>query len=871
MILLLALGRHAHAQTVVSFSDNFDAYTTNAFSGTAGWVSGTASDTWSTSVGDGVYPLSDESTGTWGTGSYVDNHLVYTLDTWSDATIDTTVFSNDDDSVGIVFRYQNEDNFYVAFLTREGAPHTGVGTPRQSYQGSKLFKIVNGSATQLATSNITYTLGVEYELRIVAVGTSLEVWFDDDRNGTFDANDRIMTAVDSAFSSGQVGVYCYDHGGSGGDSCRYDDFSVSIADDDGDGHGDAALGGDDCNDAVATIHPGAAEVCDGIDQDCDGSTDEGVGSTWYTDADADGYGNPASSVVACTAPVGKVADHTDCDDTQATDHPGAQEFVNNGDDEDCDGFEDCFQDLDDDNYGTNVYITSGDLDCGDAFEAIRAGDCNDTNAAVLPGATEACNTIDDDCDGSVDEGIGTTFYGDADGDGFGDLGDPVVACAAPDDTSLLSTDCDDDDATAFPGGTEVCDGADDDCDGTADDGLSVTWYADADGDGFGDPDVTLSQCGAPVGFVAVDGDCDDTAATTHDGAAELGDLVDNDCDGAVDEGLDTDGDGIDNADEADFDTDPFDADTDDDGLDDGAEIDADTDPTEADTDGDGLGDGLESGVDGAGPDSSGFVPDADPSTVTDPTEPDTDGDGIDDGDEDLDLDGAWSGTIGGTGSAGTGETDPTVADTDGDGLDDGDEGDLGTSPVDTDTDDGTVGDGIEVDVGTDPLDPSDDIGDTDGDGIADDDEVAGGTDPFDADSDDDGLGDGAELGLSTDPTEADTDGDGLIDGVEAGVATAGPDSTGFVPDADPSTVTDPTVADTDGDGLDDGDEDGDHDGAWTGTIGGTASTGTGETDATVADTDGDGLDDGDEGGLGTSPIDTDTDDGGIADGAETVA
>ncbi|MEZ4323386.1 MAG: hypothetical protein R3F61_38330, partial [Myxococcota bacterium] len=124
-----------------------------------------------------------------------------------------------------------------------------------------------------------------------------------------------------------------------------------------------------------------------------------------------------------------------------------------------------------------------------------------------------------------------------------------------------------------------------------------------------------------------------------------------------------------------------------------------TDPTLADTDGDGLEDGLELGL----------VGDADPTTTTDPTVADTDGDGLTDGAEDADGDGAWTATLGGTGTPGTGESDPNVVDTDGDGLGDGDEVAAGASPVDTDTDDGDVDDFTEVTVrGTDPTEPFDD-------------------------------------------------------------------------------------------------------------------------------------------------------------------
>ncbi len=339
-----------------------------------------------------------------------------------------------------------------------------------------------------------------------------------------------------------------------------DDDGVSTtlyADADSDGYGDDATAvtscattiagyvavGGDCDDTRATTSPVATESCDGVDDDCDGEVDEdgATGSSaWYADADADGYGS-ASVRDACSAPSGYVADSTDCDDTLATVSPAATEACN-GVDDDCDGATDepgatgestWYSDADGDGSG-NAGASVSACDAPSGYVA-TATDCDDAAATVFAGATETCNTVDDDCDGTVDEGLTTAWYYDADGDGYtGTFG--VDACAAPTGYTADAADCDDTSASTFPGAAETCDGADQDCDGTTDEGVLLTFYADADGDGSGVSSTTADACAAPAGYAAVAGDCDDTSATISPTASETCDGVDQDCDGAVDDG-----------------------------------------------------------------------------------------------------------------------------------------------------------------------------------------------------------------------------------------------------------------------------------------------------------------------------------------------
>ena len=271
----------------------------------------------------------------------------------------------------------------------------------------------------------------------------------------------------------------------------------------------------------------------------------GAETTWYADADDDGYGDAATSITTedITAPDGFVADASDCDDDDATVNPGADETCNTLDD-DCDGTVDeaaidvapWHADIDGDTYGDpDTFV----LACAPPTDHVaNQRDCDDLDAAISPAEIEVCNDIDDNCDTVVDTDAAdrAAWYKDADADTFGDAALPTLACDAPATYVANDDDCDDAAAATNPDAVEVCNDVDDDCDAVVDTDATdrAVWYKDADADAFGDAALTTLACDAPATYVGNDDDCDDAAAAVNPSAVEVCNDIDDNCDTVVD-------------------------------------------------------------------------------------------------------------------------------------------------------------------------------------------------------------------------------------------------------------------------------------------------------------------------------------------------
>lgn len=407
-----------------------------------------------------------------------------------------------------------------------------AGDLTNSRLSDELFRIPYDAAgslrLQFTAEDITNS---EYELKTGYLATSILVldYIDTDRDGILDWEDLCPLVADPAQGDldedglGDLCDSCTDQDDDGAAFLDFVDYGTCLGDCDdldprrnpftqetpyngvdedciagdlidvdNDGASASLVGGPDCDDQDPTRGPSRIELCDGIDQDCDSKIDE--------DFDADGDGYSAEGLCPLQPGPEGTKSGTDCDDTRATVYPTALELCDDLDNN-CDGTSD---------EGLQSCPTA-DLD-EDGYSPAR-GDCDDDDASLNPSAQELCDGVDNNCLSGIDEPF------DTDRDGHFSL----TRC--PD----LGDDCDDSNALTQPGAVEVCDGQDNNCNLSVDEGLDSSCPSvDADADGF-----------RPL-----DGDCNDQDSTIHPGVLESCDELDNNCNAAVDEDFDIDGDGF---------------------------------------------------------------------------------------------------------------------------------------------------------------------------------------------------------------------------------------------------------------------------------------------------------------------------------------
>lgn len=230
-----------------------------SFSGTDGWESKYCSDAWTTADNGGVFPNTDAGCqvpedqcmagtscgwefGVWSQAGNnclgsdpFDNHLTWGEKTWVDYEYSVRFKNDDDDTLGVVFRYWNSGEFYLLYFSRDQAPNEDIGC-NMTFSGARLLRVVDGNPTLLAKSPVTYQVGKVHRLKVTVSGAHITALFDADADGDLADEATLFDLVDEwPIGEGKVGLYAYENGATGdaydpcsNGGCWFDDVQVLV-------------------------------------------------------------------------------------------------------------------------------------------------------------------------------------------------------------------------------------------------------------------------------------------------------------------------------------------------------------------------------------------------------------------------------------------------------------------------------------------------------------------------------------------------------------------------------------------------------------------------------------------------------------------
>lgn len=381
------------------------------------------------------------------------------------------------DGSKIVFSSSRDRNYEIYIMKADGTEQTNITNnattdldPAFSPEGKIAFRsfrdsnfeifVMNADGTGL--TNITNNNGFDFGPAFSPDGSKIVFYTDRDGN-----NEIYAMKADGTGPTRLTANLTVDQMPSWG----------IVADTDGDGDPDF----NDCAPNDAAVHHGAEEICDGKDNNCDGETDEGVGTLYYRDADGDGYGDPANNKRSCSQPEGYVTDYNDCNDGDKTVYQPQSYYA----DKDGDGFGDRWDIIRECTSTPPAGYVANYTDCNDDEVRYQDNDGDGYGSIVKVACEGVSNDTDcNDDDAAVHEP--QTYYADMDGDSFGTPVKTTTVCTSEPLSGYVrdKTDCDD----------------------------SKVLYEDNDGDGYGS--TVKMACGG----VANNQDCNDADKTVYPGA-----------------------------------------------------------------------------------------------------------------------------------------------------------------------------------------------------------------------------------------------------------------------------------------------------------------------------------------------------------------